>query len=87
MTRINTKLKMIVNRLSIINTIIFAICFISCVILILYSTVLPHDLVSKLLHVAFLLYCNIRNNTNSNTLERLIINNNSHGNNSKSRIS
>lgn len=55
MTRINIKLKMIVNRLSIINTIIFAICFISCVILVLYSTVLPHDLVSKLLHVAF--YC------------------------------
>lgn len=55
MTRINIKLKMIVNRLSIINTIIFAICFISCVILVLCSPVLPHDLVSKSLHIVF--YC------------------------------
>jgi hypothetical protein len=57
MTRINTKLKMIVNRLSIINTIIFAIRFISCVILVLCSPVLPHDLVSKSLHIVF--YCTI----------------------------
>lgn len=58
MKRINTKLKMImnilkiiINKLSVINTIAFTICFTSCITLVLFSPVLPHDLVSKSLHI------------------------------------
>lgn len=58
MTRINTKLKMImnilkmiINKLSVINTIAFTICFTSCITLVLFSPVLPHDLVSDSLHI------------------------------------
>lgn len=58
MKRINTKLKMImdilkmiINILLIINPIIFATCSTLCIILLLFYPALPHDLVSKSLHI------------------------------------
>ena len=57
MKHINTKLKMIINKLSVINTIVFIICFTSCITLVLFSPVLPHDLVSESLHR--ILYCTV----------------------------
>lgn len=50
-----TKKNKIITNIYCICTITFAICFISCVLLVLSSAVLPHDLVSKLLHIGF--YC------------------------------
>jgi hypothetical protein len=53
MTRIITKMKMIARNISIISTIVFIICFISCILLVLLSPMFPHDIVSSLLHIMF----------------------------------
>lgn len=51
MKRINTKLKMIMNKLKMIMNKLLLMCFISCITLVLFSPALPHDLVSKSLHI------------------------------------
>lgn len=55
MKHINTKLKMIMNKLKMIMNKLLLICFISCITLVIFSPVLPHDLVSDSLHI--IVYC------------------------------